>query len=273
LNMDESAKTADKAKRVYLRISSNIAAYIFFKGKLVKKVFINDFSTTGVGFFVSGPQLPGNNFEIRFRLSIFSPPIKAQIVVRNTTPIHGGWRLGCSFEKISLADKNSVQRYLCSHTDYRAAYQVINLVAFLCLLDAMARAGLWAGLSYHEIFSLNRDVLTIIAPRVPFLFYLAYAFFSLLAFILSDKLFIKKGIVFLGFALLCLAPSLSFVLFKNMAYWEQGLFFSPEAGIAFFSWAYTIFLILAGLIYVNSLVSFGKARLNMENERLHRARS
>jgi PilZ domain len=269
--MNQQNKSPDKAKRVYLRIASNIPAYIFFKGKFIQKVFINDLSATGVGFFASGANLPGDTFEFRFRLSPLSPRIKTQIIIRNSTPIHGGSRIGCSFEKISLADQKSINRYLCRYTDYWSSYQAVNAAAFFCLIDVVARGFLWVFLAYFEVTKMNQALISVLIPRLPLLFYIFYGLSSLLAFVFSDSIFIKKGVKYLGLSLLCLLPSFGFVLFKNLQYWGQNLLMSSYTGINIFLWLYGCLLIFISLIFISSLVSFKKASTNIKNENIHRA--
>jgi len=267
----QELKHPESAKRVYLRISANRPGSIFLQGKFFAKMFINDLSATGVGFFVAGKDLPANSFELRFRLGPLSPLIRVQVTVRNKSEIHGGLRLGCSFDKIFPRDQKAIIRYLCRYTDYWSPCQAVNMAAFFCLLDVFMRLSLWGIIRYYEITQLGRSIISAFLVGPQAFLYVFYALFSVSAFFLSDVGFVKRGIKFLGFAVGCLIPALIFVGAKCFEYWKAGLFLSHIPLLQWSSFAYGVLFVFIAVVVLNSILSVRTIIINIRNEKMHRA--
>jgi hypothetical protein len=264
-------QTADKTKRVYLRISANRPGRIFVENKFFKKVFINDLSASGVGFFIAGQDLPANSFELRFRLGPLSPVIRAQVTVRNRSEIHGGFRLGCSIDKIFPREQKAIVHYLCRYTDYWPPCQAVNMAAFFCILDVMLRIGLWVFIRFYEVTRLGRSLVSALLVGPEAFFYVFYALFSLAAFFLSDVAFVKRGVKFLALAIICLIPSLMFVAAKCFEYWKLGLFFSNMPFVQWFCFGFGVLFVFIAVAVVNSTLSLRTIVINIRNEKMHRA--
>jgi len=264
-------KTPEITKRVYLRISANRLGRIFFEGKFVMQVFINDLSASGVGFFIAGKDLPANSFELRFKLGPLDPLIRAQITVRNKSEIHGGFRLGCSFDKILPRDQKAIVRYLCRYTDYWSPCQAVNLAAFFCIIDIMLRFALWAFIRFYEVTQLGRSLISALLVGPQAFLYVFYALFSLTAFFLSDVAFVRRGVKFLAIAVLGLIPALAFVAEKCFEYWKLGLFFSGVPLLRWFCFGYGVLSAFIAVVVINSALSLRTIMINIRNEKMHRA--
>ena len=72
----------DKPKRVFFRIPAKLLAQILVDGYFYKEVQLDEISTTGLSFYLRESEDIPENFEVSFRLSPFSGPVKIKVEVK-----------------------------------------------------------------------------------------------------------------------------------------------------------------------------------------------
>jgi hypothetical protein len=223
--------TDGQQNRVFLRIPVRISADAYQDGQFFKKSRLMDLSTNGLSFLVGPSDLLPDHFEIRFKLTPFSRVIKIMLQVKNRVPVPGGVRAGCLFADISDVDRASIDRYVCHFSGISLQEQVINLAAFLCVVDAAARLLLYYLNDYYSATDFGRMVVEPGAAGLSAAALVMYAFSSCLAFVFSCPSMTRKGSSYFVSSVLLLGNSFVFLMVKNFSLWQDGFWGMGDPGL------------------------------------------
>ncbi|MBN2119972.1 MAG: PilZ domain-containing protein [Candidatus Omnitrophica bacterium] len=269
---DILAKRPAPPKRAYLRIPINLKARVFIEGRFNRNVYLNDLSTTGLSFNIKLPESLPDIFELRFQLDPLSPEIKIQVAIKNrlgAKDMLDHVRIGGIFVALSEKNRNAIDRYLCRAVDLSAPPKLITIASFLCLLDALLRILGYSVIFQYRTVKLGENI-TIFSFQNPYLAILVlYAGLSLTSFIFStDITGIKERNRFL-LAFSSLAFAFSFLVIKNIMYWNNGIWSADIGFVKGFLLAQILILICTAAAVFFSLVSLKKINSTLAVFGLH----
>jgi hypothetical protein len=255
--------TAGQQNRVFLRIPVKIPAAVYLNGQFYKATKLVDLSTNGLACLVSPSDPLPDNFEIRFRLTLFSRVIKIMLEVKNRVILSGSMRLGCIFLSISDLDKKRIDKYVCNSSGIFLPEQVVNFAAFFCAVDACLRSLLYNASSYYSATDFGRSVRDPVFSDPSGAMLIFYVFSAFSAFILSSPSIVRKaGLSFISSVLL-LGYAFMFLFMKNFSCWKQGLWSLNDPDMNVLLSAQLCLLSYLGFSIIIGLVSLKKIALTL----------
>lgn len=233
-----------RPKRVFLRVPVKLAVEILLDGGKSMVAQIEDLSTRGLAFYLKDPDQVPDIFNISLRITPASKPLNLQLEVKSRTAVIGGVRIGCIFSTISEEDKHAINKYICELIDFPKHFIIINLAAFLCLLDSAWR--IIAYFLYYEARNFERVFKAPVSYQLYFFVLLFYAGSSYIAYSFNTRVTSKEEKSRFCLAFFGLAASFVFVTVKAFGYWASFIFAPKYIPTTLFIAGYTLFLIYMG---------------------------
>ncbi|MBI4707983.1 MAG: PilZ domain-containing protein [Candidatus Omnitrophica bacterium] len=245
-------------------------AKIFFEGRLHKKVYLTELSTTGLSFNIKESDYLPDLFELRFRLRPFSKVIKIQMEVKNRRGIPGGLRIGCRFLKLSDEDKELINNYVCRYVDLSGPLRLIDIAAFLLSIDALWRILAYLVNFYYGGTEFGKSFQTSSGQDFYGIVLVLYAIFSFAAFISTDNIFDRRGKTRFLLRLFCLVAAFVFIVTKNISYCKLHIWHSDYLFINAFLWTQIFLVFYTGFSIAVVIASLKKINLVLDIIGLHR---
>jgi len=235
----------DKPKRVFFRIPAKLLAQILVDGYFYKEVQLDEISTTGLSFYLRESEDIPENFEVSFRLSPFSRPVKIKVEVKNRTNLIQGLRIGCIFLNILDADKNLITSYIVRFTNLSLPIKTMNIASFLCLIDSLWRIAAflvyYRGAKFEKVFQIP------FAEHLYFAILLFYALCAAVGFFFSERITNFKEKRYCFVSIFCFIAAFIFILIKNIVYFRIRLGYLGYPSINIFFLVYGLFSLYIAL--------------------------
>lgn len=259
-----------EGQRVFLRVQTRLPAKIFLEGRLHKKVYLTELSTTGLSFNIKESEYLPDIFELHFRLRPFLKVIKIQMEVKNRRGIPGGLRIGCRFLKLSDKDKNLINNYVCRYVDLSLPLRVMSIAAFLLSIDALWRISAYLVNFYYNGTEFGKSFQTSSGQDFYGIVLVLYAIVSFAAFIFADSIFDRRGKMRFLLRLLCLVAAFIFIVAKNIMYCKLRIWHSDYLFINAFLWTQIFLVFYTGFSIAIVISSLKKINSVLDIVDLHR---